>query len=165
MTTAPHDFEKLLRELQNELIARRATVATAESCTGGLLAAYLTRQAGSSAVYLGGVSAYANSVKERMLGVDAATLVRVGAVSAEVAAAMAHGARTRIGADYAVSLTGVAGPGGGSRDKPVGTVFGAVASATETRALQWLFPGDREAVRQAAAHAALTALAAMIKGE
>jgi PncC family amidohydrolase len=164
VNSSAQDLDALLREIQALLLARHATVATAESCTGGLLAASLTRLAGSSAAYLGGVSAYANAVKERMLGVDAATIARVGAVSAEVATAMAQGARARIGADYAISLTGIAGPSGGTAEKPVGTVFGAVATPTDTRAHRWLFPGDREAVRQAAAHAALAALAAVLRG-
>ncbi len=107
-----------------ELLRERGlTLATAESCTGGLVAARLTAIPGSSDVFLGSVVAYANSVKTSQLGVPEELLATFGAVSAETAAAMAEGARTRLGADVAVSVTGVAGPGGGTAEKPVGLVF------------------------------------------
>ena len=102
---------------------RGLTLATAESCTGGLVAARLTSVPGSSDVFLGAVVAYADEVKARELGVPAEVLERHGAVSAEAAAAMAAGARARLGADVAVAVTGVAGPGGGTPEKPVGLVY------------------------------------------
>jgi PncC family amidohydrolase len=149
----------MLRALQATLKSRGATVATAESCTGGLVATLLTDLAGSSDVYVGGVSAYSNGVKTAFLGVPEALIARHGAVSPEVAAAMAKGAAERVGATYAVSLTGVAGPGGGSAEKPVGTVYCGIAGPAGVRAIKLFLPGDRTAIRTAAAHAALGELA------
>jgi nicotinamide-nucleotide amidase len=135
--------------------ARGVTLATAESCTGGLVAERLTRVPGSSDVFLGAVVAYANEIKERELGVPAETLAAHGAVSPETAAAMAEGARARLGADVAVSVTGVAGPGGGTPEKPVGLVFLHAVSPDASRSQRVELPGDREAVRQRAAALAL----------
>jgi PncC family amidohydrolase len=109
------------------LSARGLTLATAESCTGGLIGHRITNVAGSSAYYLGGVIAYDNRIKAGLLGVSEADLASYGAVSEPVARQMAEGVRTRFGADYAVAVTGIAGPGGGSEDKPVGLVYVAVA--------------------------------------
>ena len=129
------------------LLAGR-TVAIAESCTGGLLAARLTERAGASAHVAGGVVAYSNEAKVELLGVDPALIERHGAVSGEVAKAMAAGALSRFGADVAVSVTGVAGPGGGSEEKPVGTVFWCVARAGEEPHVRGLrLPGDRAEIR------------------
>lgn len=134
--------------------ANGLTCATAESCTGGGVGAAITAVSGASAVYLGGVVSYANEVKERVLGVPSAVLAEHGAVSAETALAMAAGARRLTGADLAVSVTGVAGPGGGTPEKPVGTVWFAVADAAGARSERALFAGDRDAIRRAAvAHA------------
>jgi len=127
--------------------ARGLTVATAESCTGGLVAARLTSIPGSSDVVLGGLVAYANEVKERELGVPAALLVEHGAVSAEVAEAMARGARDRLRADVAVSVTGVAGPGGGTDEKPVGLVYCHASGPDGELGREFNFPGDRAAIR------------------
>jgi nicotinamide-nucleotide amidase len=126
---------------------RRLTVATAESCTGGLLAGRLTGRPGSSAWVLGGVVAYSNSAKQALLGVPGDMIAELGAVSPEVATALAAGARTRFGADIGVGITGIAGPDGGTPDKPVGTVHICVAAAdrSELRALR--LPGSRAAVR------------------
>jgi competence/damage-inducible protein CinA-like protein len=138
-----------LDDLVAEGFAERGlTVATAESCTGGLLAARLTERPGSSAWVLGGITAYANSAKEQLLDVPADVLAEFGAVSPEVAVALADGARSRFGADVGVGITGVAGPGGGTPDKPVGTVHLCVVSAegSELRALR--LPGSRTAVRE-----------------
>ena len=121
------DETTLPEALVHLLAQRRETVAVAESCTGGLLGAALTEISGSSEVFAGGVIAYANATKRDALGVDAALLERCGAVSPEVAAAMAHGALDRIGGSMAAAVTGIAGPGGGTEDKPVGTVFVALA--------------------------------------
>jgi nicotinamide-nucleotide amidase len=140
------------------------TVATAESCTGGLLAARLTERPGSSAWVLGGVTAYANSAKEQLLGVPAAMLVEHGAVSPEVAVALAEGARSRFGADIGVGITGVAGPGGGTAEKPVGTVHVCVAGpdGRESRALR--LPGSRTAVRERSVTRAMHLLRALVVG-
>jgi competence/damage-inducible protein CinA-like protein len=135
--------------------ARGLTLATAESCTGGLVAARLTSVPGSSDAFLGGVVAYANEVKARELGVPEATLERFGAVSEEAAEAMAAGARERLGADVAVSVTGVAGPGGGTPEKPVGLVFLHAEGPAGSLARRLDFPGDREAIRGRATAAAL----------
>jgi nicotinamide-nucleotide amidase len=135
--------------------ARGLTLATAESCTGGLVAAQLTSVPGSSDVFLGGVVAYSNEVKARELGVPEATLERFGAVSEEAAEAMAAGARERLGADVAVSVTGVAGPGGGTPEKPVGLVFLHAQGPEGSLARRLDFPGDREAIRGRATAAAL----------
>lgn len=144
----------------DELVARGLadqgwTVATAESCTGGLLAARLTERPGSSAWVLGGVTAYANSAKEQLLDVPPAVLDQHGAVSPEVAVALAEGARARFGADVGVGITGVAGPDGGTPDKPVGTVHLCVAvpDGREPRALR--LPGSRSAVRERSVTAAM----------
>jgi nicotinamide-nucleotide amidase len=132
------------------------TLAVAESCTGGLLGGRLTAVPGSSAYFLGGVISYANSVKVRRLGVPARLLAKHGAVSAECAAALARGARRAIGADVGISITGVAGPDGGTKEKPVGLVYAAVAGPGSALAVKKLeINGPREAVRSRAVTAAL----------
>ncbi len=137
------------------LRARGLTLATAESCTGGLVAARLTDVPGSSDAFLGAIVAYSNEVKAEQLGVPAEVLDTYGAVSAETAAAMADGARERLGADVAVSVTGVAGPGGGTEEKPVGLVFLHASGPMGERGRRLDFPGDRETIRGRAAVAAL----------
>ncbi len=134
---------------------RGLTLATAESCTGGMVAARLTAVPGASEVFLGSVVAYADAVKEAGLGVPASVLAEHGAVSAEAAAAMAHGARERLGADVAVAVTGVAGPGGGSDDKPVGLVFAHAAGPDGDKTVRTELPGDREMIRGRATAASL----------
>jgi nicotinamide-nucleotide amidase len=138
--------------------ARGLTIATAESCTGGLVAARLTRVPGSSESFLGGVVAYADPVKTAELDVPEALLAEHGAVSAEVAEAMAEGARRRLGADVAVAVTGVAGPGGGTAEKPVGLVHLHVSGPDGSQARTLDVPGEREQVR---ARATVTALHVM----
>ncbi len=134
-------------------------LATAESCTGGLIAASLTAIAGSSDVVDRGFVTYSNDAKTEMLGVPAELIGRVGAVSEPVARAMAEGAVARSLADIAVSVTGVAGPGGGSADKPVGLVwFGLARRGAATFTLRHVFPGDRAAVRLATVREALRLL-------
>ena len=134
---------------------RGLSLATAESCTGGLVAGRLTDVPGSSDVFRGAIVAYDNGVKESLLGVDVSLLAEHGAVSPEVAAAMARGARERLGVDVAVSVTGVAGPGGGSEEKPVGLVFLHASGPMGERDLRFSFPGDRETIRSRSAVAAL----------
>ena len=142
------------------LKARGLTCATAESCTGGGVGAALTAVPGSSAVFLGGVVSYANAVKRDVLGVSAATLDTVGAVSPETAAQMADGVRRLAKADLAVSVTGIAGPGGGSAEKPVGLVWFGLATPDGTRTERAIFAGDRTAVRAKAVTHALGMLTA-----
>ena len=131
------------------------TLATAESCTGGLVGERVTSVPGASDVYLGGVVAYADSVKEAQLGVDRDLLREHGAVSAEAAAAMAQGVRERLGADVGLAVTGVAGPGGGTPEKPVGLVFIHVDAPGASRGADFSYPGDRDSIRRRAAVAVL----------
>ena len=146
----------LLRGLQ----ARGLTVATAESCTGGLVSAAITAIPGSSATLLAGYVTYSNAAKARMLGVPEAALASFGAVSEPVARAMAEGALRDSGADLAVSVTGIAGPGGATPGKPVGLVhFAAARRGGATMARHHVFPGGREAVRAASALEAMRMLA------
>jgi nicotinamide-nucleotide amidase len=137
------------------LLERELTLATAESCTGGLVAARLTEVPGSSAVFLGSVVAYSNEVKAASLGVSGSVLAEHGAVSEETAAAMAVGARERLGADIAVSVTGIAGPDGGTPEKPVGLVYLHAVGPMGERRLMLDLPGDRETIRTRAAVTAL----------
>ncbi len=141
-----------------ELTARNLTLGLAESCTGGLVAKRLTDTAGASAAIIGGVIAYANSVKESLLGVSSDTLEKFGAVSAETAREMADGARRVLNTDISLSVTGIAGPAGGSAEKPVGTVWIGVALGQTTEAHHHRFAGDRGEIRERAAEAALTLL-------
>ncbi len=131
------------------------TLVTAESCTGGGIGAALTQVPGSSSVYKGGIISYTNWVKHHLLGVDEETLENLGAVSDPVARAMAEGARRSLQADVAVSVTGLAGPGGDEYGNPVGTVFIGYSDKTATLARKFVFSGDREAVRSAAIREAL----------
>lgn len=131
------------------------TLVTAESCTGGGIGAALTAISGSSAVYKGGIISYTNWVKHHFLNVSQEVLDSVGAVSAPVAEAMAKGARDNLQADVAVSVTGLAGPGGDEYGNPVGTVFVGYADSKKVASRHFVFAGDREEVRQQAAHAAL----------
>jgi nicotinamide-nucleotide amidase len=135
--------------------ARGLTLATAESCTGGLIAARLTDVAGASDVLLGGVVAYADDLKRGGLAVSEDVLDGHGAVSAETAAAMAAGARKRLGADVAVAVTGIAGPGGGTPAKPVGLVYAHASGPGGELALDFSFPGDRATIRRRATVTAL----------
>lgn len=136
----------------------RLTCATAESCTGGGVGHAITAVPGSSAVFSGGIISYGNEIKQRLLGVPGQTLADFDAVSPECAAAMAIGARERLAADFAVSITGIAGPGGGSAEKPVGLVCFAVSSKSGVVTDRRVFPGDRAAVRSAAIGHALRLL-------
>ncbi len=141
---------------------RGLTLATAESCTGGLVAARLTSVPGSSDVFVGGIVSYANDVKAGELGVPAEVLREHGAVSSEAAAAMAQGARSRLHADVALAVTGIAGPGGGSPEKPVGLVYLHAAGPDGERAADFVSPGDRQTVRARATVAALHLLRTLV---
>lgn len=153
----------LAAELGRLLLERGWRMATAESCTGGLVAAALTDIAGSSAWFDRGFVTYSDDAKHQMLGVSPALIATWGAVSEPVAAAMADGARLRSSAQCAVSITGIAGPGGGSAEKPVGTVcFAWRAAGAATVAETRRFGGDRAAVRAAAVRHALEGLTAVV---
>lgn len=145
----------LAERLQGICLGRGLTVALAESCTGGLVAATLTEVPGSSGYFRGGVVAYANDAKEALLDVPRPVLEAHGAVSAQVAMAMAQGARARLEADVSASVTGVAGPDGGSAAKPVGLVYVGLATQAGTDVRRLQLAGDRVAIREAAARAAL----------
>lgn len=152
----------LVDDLAAALLERRATVATAESCTGGLLGKRLTDLPGSSRWYLGGVVAYANEAKMDLLGVDAGLLMEEGAVSGAVASAMAEGAMRRLKSSAGIGITGVAGPGGGSEEKPVGTVWIGVAVGGRSTAVLHHFPGNRDDIRERSAQAAVQQLLRML---
>jgi nicotinamide-nucleotide amidase len=139
-------------------------VATAESCTGGLVAAALTAIPGASDVVDRGFVTYSNKSKMDLLGVPEATLAAHGAISSETALAMAKGAVGRAGVDLAVSITGIAGPGGGSADKPVGLVYLGLATAIASRSERHVFPGDRDGIRHAAMIRALEMLQELAEG-
>lgn len=147
--------ESLEEVVARELTMHNASIAVAESCTGGLVAERLTRIAGSSSFFLGGVICYSNEIKSAWVDVPAALIEKHGAVSAEVAGALAEGIRRRSGAMLGLGITGIAGPGGGSAEKPVGTVHIALADSAGPRGRAFHFPGDRERVRWQAAQAAL----------
>jgi nicotinamide-nucleotide amidase len=137
------------------LVMRQKTVAVAESCTGGLLSERLTRVPGSSNYFLGGMVCYSNELKATLAGVPADLITEHGAVSLAVAQAMAEGVRKRTGASLGIGITGVAGPGGGTPEKPVGLVFIALADENGTQIREFRFPGDRERVRHWATQMAL----------
>jgi nicotinamide-nucleotide amidase len=147
--------ESMEEVVAHELTLHHATIATAESCTGGLLAERLTRISGSSAYFLGGVVSYSNALKSVLVDVPAEIIESRGAVSAEVAIALADGIRRRTGATLGVGITGVAGPTGGSPEKPVGTVHVAIADAAGSQERVVRFPGERDRIRWQASQTAL----------
>ena len=151
-------LDELARQLQAACLGLGVTVAVAESCTGGLVAAAITEVPGSSGYFAGGVVSYANEAKRDLLGVDAALLDTHGAVSAQVARAMAVGARARFGTTVAASVTGIAGPDGGTPAKPVGLTYVGVADADGADVRRMVWPGDRAANRRDSAAAVLEIL-------
>ena len=151
--------EEVLVEM---LKANGLTCATAESCTGGGIGSAITSVPGSSEVFKGGIISYSNEAKTNLLGVAESTLAEHGAVSSECAREMALGARKALNADIAVSVTGIAGPGGGSAEKPVGLVWFGLATAHGVRTEKAIFAGDREAVRRSTVLHAVGMLAAAI---
>ena len=151
--------DKTLEEVLVRLMtAKRQTLATAESCTGGLLANRITNVAGASSVLIAGYVCYANEAKSDVLGVDPKVIEQYGAVSDQVARAMADGARKRAGSTYALATTGIAGPEGGSEQKPVGTVYVALAGENEIQVRKLFFPSDRETFKQLVAQFAFEML-------
>jgi nicotinamide-nucleotide amidase len=158
MTPTDEELAALAARLGRALEARNLRVATAESCTGGWIAKALTDIPGSSRWVEGGVVAYSNSAKSSLLGVAAGTVAAHGAVSEPVVREMAEGARARFGVPLTVAVSGVAGPDGGTADKPVGTVWFAWANGRETTAACERFAGDREAVRRQSVDVALRRL-------
>lgn len=155
----------LAERLGQQLRAEQARVTTAESCTGGGIAEAITRIAGSSAWFEVGFVTYSNQQKMRVLQVAEGDLERDGAVSESVVASMARGAQQLSGAQYAVAVSGVAGPGGGSVEKPVGTVCFAWIQGEQLQTGRWCFVGDRAAVRRQTVQAALVGLLCLIEGQ
>jgi nicotinamide-nucleotide amidase len=149
------DDEEIENVVVKLLIAKQKTLALAESCTGGLIANRITNVPGASGIFLGGVVSYANSAKEKFLGVHSETLAAHGAVSEAVAREMAVGAREKLGSDFAVAVTGIAGPTGGTTEKPVGTVFIALAHGEKVEAKKFLNVWERETFKQVTATQAL----------
>ncbi|HYV27866.1 MAG TPA: competence/damage-inducible protein A, partial [Candidatus Eisenbacteria bacterium] len=158
-----YDDDEIENVIVRLLTERKQTLALAESCTGGNIAHRLTNVPGASAVLLGGVVSYANSAKEKLIGVRAETLAQHGAVSEEVAREMALGAREKFGSDYAIAVTGIAGPSGGSPEKPVGTVFIALASAAGVEVKKMLNPWDRATFKEVTATQAMEGLRERMK--
>ena len=148
-------MDTLLQEVTQQLAQRGETITCAESCTGGLLAAEFTRLPGSSAWFETGFVTYSNHAKQQLLNVNPTTLSHYGAVSEETVREMALGALIATKADYAISISGIAGPDGGSEDKPVGTVWFSLATKQRIWAKEQHFEGDREAVRNQAVRFAL----------
>ncbi len=155
-------LEKVVADL---LIEKQKTVAVAESCTGGLLASLLTNISGSSAYFLGGVVAYDNSVKTHLLGVKASTLENYGAVSEESAREMAVGVKNLTGADLSVATTGIAGPTGGTEEKPVGLIYVAIASSREILVKKFIFHRERIINKSRFTYAALNLLRQLLLAE
>ncbi len=148
----------LEQEIVERLVSSAKTLAVAESCTGGMIGARITSVSGSSACFKGGVISYANELKEGLLGVSPDLLAAHGAVSEQVARAMAEGACRAANADFGVSVTGIAGPGGGTPEKPVGLVYIGLAGRGQTVVRRSVFDGDRSTVRERAVNEALTLL-------
>jgi len=154
--------EPLENKIVRRLTERKQTLAVAESCTGGYISHRLTNVPGASVIFSAGLVTYSNDAKQKFLGVRAETLAQHGAVSEAVAGEMAEGARRAVGTDYAIAVTGIAGPGGGTPDKPVGTVYIGVASAKETRVFRRFNPGERLAFKELTSQQALEQLDALI---
>ncbi len=157
-------MESLEERLKAVFSAQNLTLATAESCTGGLLAGRITDVSGSSAYFTGGVVSYSYAAKEALLGVDHDTLIEQGAVSEPVARQMARGARLRLEADVAISITGVAGPTGGTAEKPVGLTWIGLSDSSGERAERFMWKGDRAANREQSVQAALRMLVEWAEG-
>ena len=165
MTPTDHELEALALTLGRALEKRRWRLAVAESCTGGWIAKAVTDVAGSSQWFDGGIVAYSNAAKIALLGVPADVLAAHGAVSEEAVCAMAEGARARLAADFAVAVSGIAGPDGGSADKPVGTVHFAWAAPGGVTAARRIFAGSRETVRRLTVALALERLVELVIGD
>ena len=159
------DHADLAAFVLDQLRGRKARLVVAESCTGGLLGGRITAVPGASDVFIGGVVAYDNVVKSGTLDVPPELLERHGAVSEQVVSAMAHGVQRQFAVDAALAITGIAGPAGGTADKPVGTVWMAARLGSEARALNRIFPGDRGEIRARAAQGALDLLRRLIAGQ
>jgi PncC family amidohydrolase len=157
-------MESLEERVKTVFTAKHLTIATAESCTGGLLAGRITEVSGSSAYFIGGVVSYSYAAKEALLGVEHETLLAEGAVSEAVARQMARGTRAQLQTDVAVSITGVAGPTGGTTEKPVGLTWIGLSDSSGERAVRFVWEGDRAANRTQSVEAALRMLIEWAEG-
>ena len=164
MTVNQEHLFELSDQIGKLLTEKNLTVSTAESCSGGLLGHVLTGVSGSSTYYIGGVIAYSNSVKEAQLGVGHDTLVEYGAVSHQTAREMAAGVRERLGAAIGLSTTGIAGPTGGTPEKPVGLVYIGISTEEQTQSYENHFSGDREDVKESTVNQVLKNLLDMLTG-
>ena len=165
MTATNENIQELVAEIQKALLARGEMLATAESCTGGLIASEIVNVAGSSAVFAGGIVAYQNSVKHELLGVPKEKLEKHGAVSRETVEAMAKGAREKFHADWAVATSGIAGPGGAEPGKPVGTVWMSVNSALQNEVFCKIFAGNRQEIREKSVYYVLSKLLFLLNNQ
>jgi len=155
----------LVEELVALLAQQHKKIATAESCTGGMISQMITSVPGASVVFDCGIVAYANEIKKNILGVRAETLEKYGAVSEQTALEMAQGIKKLSGADYALAVTGIAGPGGGSREKPVGTVYVGIIRPDGSEVCLFRFSGNREEIRKQTAQAALEKICHYIRAK
>jgi nicotinamide-nucleotide amidase len=153
---------KLMEEVAEKLIKKKKNVSVAESCTGGLLGAYLTYLPGSSIYFEGGMQTYSNEAKVNILGVESGTIEKYGAVSEETAIAMVKNVAIKLDTNFGLSITGIAGPEGGNNEKPVGTVWIALYFEEVARATVFQFSGDRQNVREKSCFAALEMLKSVL---
>lgn len=161
----PKELIETAEKLSEALRARAQTLTTVESCTGGLVGAAITALPGSSDIYPGGFITYSNTLKQQLVGVSPDTLSTHGAVSAQTAIEMARGGLRQVASDYAISISGIAGPDGGTAQKPVGTVW--ICSAGQEARIdcrRFVFPGDRAKIRRDSAITAMSILCQMVQG-
>ncbi len=151
-------MQNLITQIHKRLLKINKTIATAESCTSGLLSSLLTQLPGSSAYFILGVATYSNQAKKAILGISSSTILKKGAVSKEVALLMAQNVRKLAKADFGIGITGIAGPTGGTPQKPAGTVFISLSSANKSSCKKFVFKGNRSSVRKQAAIKALQLL-------
>ena len=165
MTATNENIQELVAEIQKALLARGEMLATAESCTGGLIASEIVGEPGSSDILSGGIVAYRNEIKEALLGVPHEILEQKGAVSAETVEAMAKGAREKFGCEWAVSTSGIAGPTGAEPGKPVGFVWMAVANSHQIVSFSEIFDGNRNEIREKSVYKVLGKLLFLINNQ
>ena len=153
-------LEKIIKQIHNKLLSHQKTISLAESCTGGLLCSLLTSESGSSGYFLSGIVAYSNRSKEILLGIPAKTITKYGSVSSNIARLMAENIRKKTNADFGLSITGIAGPRGATKNKPIGTVFICLSKKSKNICLKLSFRGSRQDIRKKSAQGALRLLCA-----
>ncbi len=155
-------MNKLSRDIGSTLVKKKLTLSVCESCTGGMLGSIVTQVTGSSKYFLGGVIAYSNEIKRKIVGVRSETLKKYGAVSAEVAREMAQAVRKKFRSDIGIGITGIAGPSGGSKEKPVGLVYISLSYKKIVFIKRLLFKGNRDQIRRKACNEALMLLSRLL---